>query len=49
MLKSTILAKGAVGAAVAALTLAGAAALPTAAAAQDCSTGTTIGALAGGG
>ena len=35
MLKSTIFAKGAVGAALAALTIAGAAAMPTAAAAQD--------------
>ena len=49
MLKSTLFSKGAVGAAVAALTLAGAASLPNAAAAQDCSVNTTVGALAGGG
>src|ERR1700760_4477323 len=49
MLKSTSFAKGAVGAALAAVTLAGAASLPTAAAAQDCSVNTTVGALAGGG
>ena len=49
MMKSTTIAKGAFGAALAAMTLLGASALPSVAAAQDCSVPSTVGGLAGAG